>query len=71
MRLNKLVEQFLAERPKDEEVAKYFALASKIGFNQAIDITQALVENCSVPDSFSQPIIEELAVTISLLRQDV
>ena len=42
MTINKLVEQFLAERPRNEDIAKYFAIAANIGFNEAIDIVHSL-----------------------------
>jgi hypothetical protein len=46
MTINKLVEQFLAERPRNEDIAKYFAIAANIGFNEAIDIVHSLACEC-------------------------
>jgi hypothetical protein len=71
MTINKLVEQFLAERPRNEDIAKYFAIAANIGFNEAIDIACSLVEECSVPDSYSQPTVDDLASDIASLKREV
>ena len=71
MNINKLVEQFLAERPRDEDVAAYFATAANIGFNEAIAITHSLAKNCTVPDSYSQPTVDDLALDIALLKRNV
>lgn len=71
MELNKLVEQFLAEHPKNKDVAKYFVIASNIGFNQAIDISYSLVQDCGVPDAYSQPVVDDLAEEILNLKRDI
>ncbi len=64
MSINKLVEQFLAECPRNENIAKYFAMAANIGFNEAIDIVHSLAQECPSID------LEELPIQIAQLKRE-
>jgi hypothetical protein len=72
MELNKLVEQFLASPTKSEsEVRNYLQFVHDSGFNKGISAAHSLVEECSVPDSYSQPCVDELANEIAALKRNI
>jgi hypothetical protein len=67
MNLDKLVEQFLAERPRDEDVAAYFAIAAKIGFNEALTNIADTIDKLGEPYLYAPDIKHE----ITLRRENV
>jgi hypothetical protein len=67
MNLNKLIEQFLAEQPRDEDVAAYFATAAKIGFNEALTEIEDITDKIGEPYLYAP----DIKLEISLHRKDV
>lgn len=68
MDIQELVEDFLAYgEPTKKDLLKYFTMASNIGFGEAVKQCHTLAKNCIVPDSYSQPTIDDLALDIVLL----
>jgi hypothetical protein len=72
MEIGKIVEQFLAEGTRDKnEVTKYFQLVFDRGFNAAVKQAHALAKDCYVPDTYSQPCVDDLALDIALLKREI
>jgi hypothetical protein len=72
MEIETIVEQFLASSSKSKvEVAKYLQFVYDSGFNAAVKQAHSLAKDCSVPDSYSQPCVDDLAVEIANLKRKV
>ena len=72
MEIETIVEQFLASSSKSKvEVAKYLQFVYDSGFNEGISAAHSLAEECSVPDSYSQPCVDDLAVEIADLKRKI
>jgi hypothetical protein len=72
MEIDETIKAFFLEGDWDEEVIiKQLQSVFDSGFNAAVKQAHLLAKDCSVPDSYSQPTVDDLALDIALLKRSM